>query len=293
MRLLLAFTILVSVACRGNSVDPGELRVAVKRIAHLERLVDQLEVERLRDACQVADLLMRENAMQRMDLAGKMAKVKQLGQLLAVVNTSRRVKQAHHRTAGDIGARLIANVKGGAAPAFLFILDRSGRVVARVGREADRYGDVLSAPAAISETLHGYMRDDVWIIDEKLYRIATSPVVHRELKGGYAGAIIVGHRMDKTLASDIAKRLRVNIGFYRLGGVFVQTARVPGVEKTIRAAVAKLSDKRNEHCLVKPTVARDGGDAYHVLTARLPGHAGAQGASYAVFGPRNRRTGKE
>lgn len=293
MRLFVV-TLLLSVACRGNGVDPSELRMAHNRVRSLEQQLNKLEAQRLRDACQVVDLLLRENAVQRIDLAAKMARVKQLAQLLHVVAQRRaqrrRIKRAHHHTASDIGGRLITNVLGGAAPAFIFILDLKGRVVARIGMDEQRYGDNLAGYFSVGEALQGYMRDDLWILEDRLYRVAVAPVVQRELKEAYVGAIVVGHKMADQLASELAKRLRVNIGFYQPKGSFARSARVAGVDRAITATLAKLGSERRSHCLVEPAVAADGEASYFVLTARLPGEAGMAGAGYAVFARRSARS---
>ncbi len=288
MRFLFLLTLIVSAACRSNGADPGEVRMANKRVERLKNIVATLEAGRLRDACQVADLLMRENAIQRVDLAGKMARVKQLEQLLHVVTQSRRVSKRHHMTATDIAARLVSSVKGGTAPAFVIIVDLKSRVVARVGMNADRYGDVLNT-AVISEALHGYMRDDVWVINDSLYRVAIAPIVQRELKEGYGGAIVVGHAMGKPFASEMAKRLRVEVGFYKPARTFAQSRSIPAVERAIRAAMGQLEGDRDKHCVAKPTVVDNAGDSYLMLTARLPGNAGASHAAYAVYARRSVR----
>lgn len=257
--------------------------MAQKRSAQLAKRAVQLADERLRDACQVTELLLRENARQRVDLAGRMARVKQLEQLLHAASNDRHIKREHHQTARDIAVRLRKGVRGGSIPAFVFLLDRTGRVIAREGAEVERFGDSLAATPVIRDALLGYLRDDVWIIGNVLYRVAVAPVIQHEVAEGYAGAIAIGHAVDKPLAVELARRLRLDVGFFGSRGPFVISKPNPAVEQYVAAGLATLSDDRAAHCSARPAVVADGDNRFIVLMARLPGQAGTTGAAYAVW----------
>lgn len=257
--------------------------MAKKRSAQLAKRAVRLADERLRDVCQVTELLLRENARQRIDLAGRMARVPQLEQLLHAASHDRKVDPGHYQTARDIAVRLREGVRGGSTPAFIFLLDRRGRVIARDGLQTQKRGDSLAETPVIRDALLGYLRDDMWIVDDKLYRVAVAPVV--QVDKGYAGAVVVGHAVDKALVARLAKRLRTDVGFFGTSGAFVLSAQNPAVQRQIRASLGKLGADRAEHCRAQPALVADSDNRYIVLVARLPGEAGAAGGAYAVWTP--------
>src|SRR5690606_29745396 len=52
--------------------------------------------------------------------------------------------------------------------------------------------------------LQGYLRDDVWVYDRRVYRVAARPVMSGS---EYAGAIIHGYRLGEGLPETLAKHL--------------------------------------------------------------------------------------
>ena len=60
--------------------------------------------------------------------------------------------------------------------------------------------------------LQGYVRDDVWVYDRHVYRMAARPVMSGT---EYAGAIVHGYRLDNGLPDTLAKFIGgATVGFF-------------------------------------------------------------------------------
>jgi hypothetical protein len=91
------------------------------------------------------------------------------------------------------------------APDIAFALDGSGRIIAQLGpMEANPPGAALTTFPLIKRALQGYVRDDVWVYDRRVYRMAARPVLDGS---SYAGAIVHGYRFDAELTQTLAKNL--------------------------------------------------------------------------------------
>lgn len=111
---------------------------------------------------------------------------------------------------GKVKSRMQAQVgklkeAGHPAPDLAFAVDLNGRVVAQLGAyEANGPGTSLATYPLVRRTLQGYIRDDVWMYDRKVYRMAGRPVMSGR---GYAGAVIHGHLFDNDLAAQVSENL--------------------------------------------------------------------------------------
>src|SRR6478609_4581923 len=73
----------------------------------------------------------------------------------------------------------------------LFAVDRDGRVVGQIGYDASQaFEDFeLGGYAAVNDALHGYLRDDTWILGGRIYRVVTRPVEY-DVTQPPAGALV-------------------------------------------------------------------------------------------------------
>ncbi|MEC7526362.1 MAG: hypothetical protein VYE22_41160, partial [Myxococcota bacterium] len=96
---------------------------------------------------------------------------------------------------------------------LLFAVDRDGWVVAAVAPGNVPDGAGLGQFPLVRRALDGYVRDDVWIYNDQVYRMAARPVVQG---GQYVGALIHGKRFDDELAELLSTRLDgASIGFFQ------------------------------------------------------------------------------
>lgn len=113
-------------------------------------------------------------------------------------------------------------------PDALFAVDRDGRVIAETG-----FDQVLALEdfelggyPAVNDALHGYLRDDTWVLGGKIYRVSARPVEY-DVAQPPAGAIVGLKLVDPKFAQDISKLTRTNIAFYATG---VRVASAGGIE---------------------------------------------------------------
>jgi hypothetical protein len=90
-------------------------------------------------------------------------------------------------------------------PDIAFALDGDGRVIAQLGPlEANPPGAGLGTFPLVKRALQGYVRDDVWVYDRHVYRVAARPVM---AGSEYAGAIVHGYRLERGLPEKLSAYL--------------------------------------------------------------------------------------
>lgn len=263
-----------------------------------ERKAKEDEERRLADACAVTNILLTENARVRIDLAGDFSRVPAVAKVLDAATKASAITPEHNKNARDAADELLNDTTGTIKPAFVYMLDAQGRVVARAGRSADwtQYGDSLEGYYIVKDALHGYLRDDLWLLDQTLYRVAAAPVVNREVgvRDRYAGAVVLGHPVDKDLAASLASQVRFNVSFY-VAGQAVANSTTEQLHKDMLEEFERVKDVDRERvadCAEnKPFIVSSGADHYAALIARLPGEASDQGAFYSVYVKRPKAIG--
>jgi hypothetical protein len=250
------------------------------RPAERQRLAD--ERQRVITACDVINILLGTNARSRVDLAGTFARSEiDLSNVLQPATLAGEISADANQSARTLATQLLDSTTGD-KPDFVILVDARGRVVARVGVHDDRYGDMLAGYFLVDDALDGYVRDDLWLLDGTLYLVAGAPVIGNR----WAGAVIIGHAMDKELADRLVGQLGVHLVVYA-GGKPVATTNPVEIHTEAVRAYAELSsaetpvqdDCRNS----KAFDIRTPSETYTALVARLPGEAGQQGAFFSVF----------
>ncbi|HUH04593.1 MAG TPA: MXAN_5187 family protein, partial [Kofleriaceae bacterium] len=127
-------------------------------------------------------------------------------------------------------------------------------------------------------------------------RVAAAPVVNREVgvRDRYAGAVVLGHPIDKDLAASLASQVRFNISFY-VAGQAVANSTTEQLHKDMLDEFERIKgadrDRVADCAENKPFMVSSGPDAYAALLARLPGEAAEQGAFYSVYVKRPKGVG--
>jgi hypothetical protein len=112
---------------------------------------------------------------------------------------------------------------------LLIAVDANGIIVAQIGGGRPPEGAGLGAFPLVRRALDGYVRDDVWILDTELFRMAARPVID----GQYVGAIIHGKRIDSGFAQLLSTRLvGASVGFFFrdriLASAMADPTQIPG-----------------------------------------------------------------
>ncbi|MEO6419062.1 MAG: MXAN_5187 family protein [Polyangiaceae bacterium] len=116
----------------------------------------------------------------------------------------------------------------------LFAVDHDGRVVAQVGfDQANAFDDFeLGGFPAVNDALHGFLRDDTWVLAGKIYRVSARPVEY-DVSQPPAGAIVGLRSLDPRFAKDISKLTRTNVAFYASGVRVASAAGADGFDEKL------------------------------------------------------------
>jgi hypothetical protein len=167
----------------------------------------------------------------------------------------------------------------------LFAVDHDGQVVAQLGFDNIAGNDEfdMGGYPAVNDALHGWLRDDVWLLGSKMYVVVARPVEYDAAKPP-AGAIVGLKEVNERFVTDLAKRTRTAIAFYAsgqkvAGGVGVEGFDVENLD-AVATDLAKIDDK---------TYGDGGRSDVRMLTdnegamyARLPGDVWSLGGGFAV-----------
>ena len=167
----------------------------------------------------------------------------------------------------------------------LFAVDRDGQVVAALGFDQVAGNDdfELGGYPAVNDALHGWLRDDVWLLGSKMYVVVARPVEFDATQRP-AGAIVGLKEVNERFASDLAKRTRTALALYVGGQRVAAGVGVDGFDAEKLDAVGADLSKVDEKTY------GDGGrsevrmltDDLGAMYARLPGDVWTQGGGFAV-----------
>ncbi len=165
----------------------------------------------------------------------------------------------------------------------LLAVDRDGRVVANVGYEPAAGNEEFEAGGypAVNDALHGWLRDDIWMLGTKVYIVVTRPVEY-DVAQRPAGAIIGLKEINGKFVQDLANRTRASVAFF-VSGRKVAGGGAEGFPLDKLDAVAadlKTVDEKSYHD--GRTDARMLGSDLGVMYARLPGDVWSLGGGFAV-----------
>ncbi len=167
----------------------------------------------------------------------------------------------------------------------LFAVDREGRVIAQVGYDvvAGNEDFELGGYPAVNDALHGWLRDDAWVLGSKMYIVVARPVEYDSSQRP-AGAIVGLKEINKKFADDLAKRTRTNIAFYDSAGRVAGGVGVEGFDAEKLDPVG--TDLKN---LIDKTYGDAGRSDVRMLSedlgamyTRIPGDAWLLGGGFAV-----------
>jgi hypothetical protein len=250
-----------------------------------ERTLVNEESQRLVVACGVIDILLADDARNRVELAGSFARTPEIVSALEAASGVEKLDAQRMKQVRDVGDAVMKTIQGARKPDFAMLIDRRGRVVARVRLEENDFGDIVAGRPLVDDALAGYLRDDLWAQNGTMYFVSAAPVIKRDPPVSYVGAIVLGHQVTNALAAKLVSSLNVDVGFY-LGKDDVAGSKTLALDHTImQAAVGKLSggDLGHDCQANQPIQLAAGSDDYTAIVARLPGEAAAKQAFYSVF----------
>jgi hypothetical protein len=246
-----------------------------------QRALIRGEGNRLQTACGVIHILLADDARNRVELAGAFARSPEIMAALEAASATESLDEARMKQVRGVGDSVMKAIQGNRKPDFAILIDRRGRVVARVRLDDADFGDIAAGRPLIDDALAGYLRDDLWAQNGTMFFVSAAPVVKQ---GGYVGAVVLGHQVTNDLASTLVKSLGVDMGFH-LGADGIAGSKTIAFDHAgMQAALGKLGADRTTDCeLVKPLDVRAGAEDYTAIVARLPGEAAVKQAYYSVL----------
>lgn len=167
----------------------------------------------------------------------------------------------------------------------LFAVDRDGQVIAELGYDQVAGNDEfeLGGYPAVNDALHGWLRDDVWLLGSKMYVVVARPVEY-DVTQRPAGAIVGLKEINERFVTDLAKRTRTALAFYVNGAKVAGGVGVDGFDAEkldqVAADLAKIDDKAYGDG--GRTDVRMMSDDLGAMFARLPGDVWTQGGGFLV-----------
>lgn len=239
---------------------------------------------RLAVACGVVNILLTDEARNRVDLASSFSRAPEIVAALESASNADKLDEARMKQVRDIGEKLMNGIAG-RKPDFAMLIDRRGRVVARVKLDENDFGDYMAGRPLVDDALAGYLRDDLWAQNGTMYFVSAAPAIKRDPPVAYVGAIVLGHKVSNELATKLVSGLNVDLSFY-LGHDAIAGSKVAALDQTkMQAALATLQgDDLPKDCQQShPIDLRAGNQDFTALVARLPGEAQAKHAYFTVM----------
>ena len=250
-----------------------------------QRVFVQEEAQRLVVACGVIDILLGDDARNRVELAGAFARTQEIVTALEGASGANTIDEARMKQVRGVGESVMKTIQGARKPDFAMLIDRRGRVVARVQLDENDFGDIAAGRPIIDDALNGYLRDDLWAQNGTMYFVSAAPVIKRDPPVAYVGAIVLGHQVTNALASKLVSSLNVDVGFY-LGKDDVAGSKNIAVDHgpLLDSVKTLQGGDINQDCqAAKPIEISTGKEDYTAVVARLPGEAALKNAFYSVL----------
>jgi hypothetical protein len=164
---------------------------------------------------------------------------------------------------------------------MVFAVDTEGEVVATLDKDA-MASERLDKMPLVRDALRGFMRDDVWVYNGEVFRMAARPVFDG---GRYVGAIVHGMVVGDDLARRLGSKLpNASVVFFfrdRLIGAHVGGAKAPSsaeLKNGLPAAVAKMGSEEGsveigERSRASASLVR--GEAAHAQVGYIIGRKGS------------------
>jgi len=260
------------------------LTIALTLPRPAQRQIETTEHNRLTIACSVIDILLADDAHTRVALAGTFARAKTIVESLESASNADKLDENRMKLTRDAGEELLKGVSG-RKPDFAMLIDRRGRVVARVRLDENEFGDVVAGRPLVDDALAGYLRDDLWAQNGTMYFVSAAPVVKRDPPVAYVGAVVLGHKVTTDLAKTLVSNLDVDLGFY-LGNDDVAGSQTISLDHApMQAGLKKLTGNEvGKDCDMKVQFDLKGGpDEMRATISRLPGEAMSRGAFFTVY----------
>lgn len=242
-----------------------------------------------------AQMLLRLDARALLETTSQMSRDSRIAELLEQAGAKQKGADALQAKADAIAMQLLEQIPAPARPELCVLVDYRGKQISRIDPEHTKFvagKDGLAGYPVVAAALRGFLRDDTWSINGRLYMVGAVPVVSRA-RNRYVGALVLGQEVDKDYAAQLKKRLlasdvpflsKIELAFFLRGKLLSGTLD----SKRIRALPRDFRKGKDSIVKVGRSAAfaiRDGARRRIVVMAPLPGAVTAHGAFYALLSP--------
>ncbi len=233
----------------------------------------QLDEQLRRDRIE-AELWMRLDARLRLDALASIAVEPEVRQTLrSASDHSGTASAAARRRLSQTLDALNTKLEEGKGD-LLFAVDTEGEVVATLDKNA-MGSEQLDKMPLVHDALSGFMRDDVWVYNGEVYRMAARPVFDG---GRYVGAILHGMAVTDELARRLGSKLpNSSIAFFfrdRLIATHVGGANAPSSAELKSVLPSSPADAENASIEI--------GERARALASPIRGEAAHAGVGYII-----------
>ena len=170
---------------------------------------------------------------------------------------------------------------------ILIAVDSKGTVIGQVGTNPQSKGYNLAGFPAVDSALRGYVRDDVWKLDNDVFLVAARPVVQG---GRYVGAIIHALIVNDKLAAELSPKtlLAFSSGTNIIAAGAPEGKALSSVQRAVLAdqvekALADKKFREKGYTDVERVTAKDGD--FLTMFAQVHGEAAANDVGYLLLQP--------
>ena len=257
-----------------------------------ERATRKNELAQIDNACRTGQIVLRNDARQRIQKTSEIStKLTAAGHSGVLAKSSSAATVPDEAKKRGKEALNVLSFASGQEPDFILLLDNKGRLVAHRGKWSEKtQGAYLRGYFLVNDALDGFVRDDVWTIDGKLYLTSASPIV-KPNPFAISGALVIGQAVDTDYAKELSEQLGVDVGFY-VDNRAAASSSSSSIHKEVTANFeANRESVTSLSCGTAFSVEPDADSGFDVVSMQLPGEAGSLGAFLSVISTRDMNQG--
>lgn len=245
-----------------------------------DRRIEQLEGQRLDRAQYTAEQILKNDARRWIDYAAKLGRDANLVDSLDSASRGAGELRVLHETVRNRLRQLVPD-RSAIGVESIIAVDKSGRVIGRVGDDEGEYGESIVGAEVVSDALRGYMSDDVWGSSNRLRRIAAAPV-YSKARDRIVGALVVSVETAKRLTDVWKANLGVDVAIVLRKEVLASTlpeALLGELPKVIEEHAAEIGSHKRTRALS----IQMGNQSMLAVAASFAGEASMQRAYYVLL----------
>ncbi|MEM6962666.1 MAG: cache domain-containing protein, partial [Myxococcota bacterium] len=166
---------------------------------------------------------------------------------------------------------------------LVLAVNAAGTIVAALGVDELPSNAALDEMPLVRKALEGYLRDDVWVFGEDVYRVAARPVLDR---GQYVGAVVHGLEIDDNFARNLGEKAPGSaVGFFfrnRMVAGYLPPGNTTGTRELWSQPLEQLLLENESLKQGRPTVPVDLAGGLRAMYQLVTGSASFAQVGYVV-----------